>query len=77
MYKYCFQYDMTYGDFKDSTRRKDSDKTLRDKAYDIAKNLKYDSDHLGLALIVYKVFDKKTSGGTAKNKNNSNKESYY
>ena len=29
---------MAYGDFKDSTRRTASDKTLRDKAFNIAKN---------------------------------------
>ena len=40
--KACFQHDMTYGDFKDLTRRTVSDKILRDKAFNIAKNLKYD-----------------------------------
>ena len=33
---------MAYGDFKDLFKRTASDKTLRDKAFDIAKNLKYD-----------------------------------
>ena len=33
---------MTYGDFKDLTRRTASDKILRDKALNIAKNPKYD-----------------------------------
>ena len=33
---------MTYGDFKDLTRRTASDKILGDKAFNIAKNLKYD-----------------------------------
>ena len=36
--KACFQHDMAYGDFKDITRRKASDKKLRDKAFNIAKN---------------------------------------
>ena len=40
--KACFQYDMAYGDFKNSTRRTASDKILRDKAFNIAKNPKYD-----------------------------------
>ena len=40
--KACFQHDMAYGDFKDLTRRTASDKILRDKAYNIAKNLQYD-----------------------------------
>ena len=34
----CFQHDMAYGDFKDSARTTDSDKLLRDKAFNIAKN---------------------------------------
>ena len=33
---------MTYGDFKDLVRRAASDKILRDKAFDIAKNPKHD-----------------------------------
>ena len=40
--KACFQHDMAYGDFKDLTRRTASDKILRDKAFNIAKNPKYD-----------------------------------
>ena len=38
--KACFQHDMTYGDFKDLTRRTASVKVLRDKACNIAKNPK-------------------------------------
>ena len=53
----CFQ--MVYGEFKDLTRRTVSDKILRDKAFNIAKNLKNDGYHCGLALMVYNVFDKK------------------
>ena len=33
---------MVYGDFKDLTSRTASDKILRDKAFNIAKNQKYD-----------------------------------
>ena len=40
--KACFQQDVADGDFKDLTRRTASDKMLRDKAFNIAKNLKYD-----------------------------------
>ena len=47
---------------KDATRRTQSDKVLRDKAFEIAKNPKYDGYHRGLASMVYKVFDKKSSG---------------
>ena len=35
--KACFQRDMAYGDFKDSTKRTVSDKILRDKAFNVAK----------------------------------------
>ena len=40
--KACFQHDMAYGDFKDLARRTASDNVLRDKAFKIAKNPKYD-----------------------------------
>ena len=47
--KACFQYDMAYGDFKDLTRRTASDKILRDKAFNIAKVMKYDRYQRGFA----------------------------
>ena len=40
--KACFQHDMAYGDFKDVKRRTASDKILRDKVFNIAKNPNYD-----------------------------------
>ena len=40
--KACFQHDMAYGDFKDLPRRTASDWVLRDKAFNFAKNPKYD-----------------------------------
>ena len=40
--KACFQRDMAYGDFKDLARRAAADNILRDKAFNIAKDLKYD-----------------------------------
>ena len=54
--KACFQHVMAYGDFKDLTRRKASDKILRDKAFNIAKNPKYDGYQHGLASMTYKFF---------------------
>ena len=52
---------------KDLINRTNSDKVLRDKAYDIASNPKYDGYQRGLASMVYKFFDKKSIGsGTAK-----------
>ena len=40
--KACFQHDMSYGDFKDVDIRTFADKVLRDKAFNIAKDPKYD-----------------------------------
>ena len=53
---------MAYGDFKDLAKRTASDKVLRDKAFNIAKNPKYDGYQRGLASVVYKYFDKKSKG---------------
>ena len=53
-------HDMAYGDFKDLAKITASDKVLRDKAFNIAKNHKYDGR--GLASMVYKFFDKKSAG---------------
>ena len=44
---------MTYGDFKNLTRRIASDKILRDTAFNMAKNSKYDGYQHGLASEVY------------------------
>ena len=57
--KACFQNDMAYGDFKDLNRKAVADNILRDKTFNIAKNPKYDGYHRGLALMVYKFFNKK------------------
>ena len=54
---------MAYVDFKDSKRRTVSDKILRDKAFNIGKNPKNDGYQRGLASMVYKFFDKKSTGG--------------
>ena len=67
--KACFQHDIAHGDFKDLTGRTASDKILRDKAFNIAKNLKYDGYQRGLVSMAYKFFDKKTSGSSIKNEN--------
>ena len=65
---------MAYGDFKDLTRRTASDKILLDKAFNLAKNPKYDGYQRGLASMVYKFFDRKTSGSDIKNESISSKE---
>ena len=53
---------MAYGDFKDLAKITASDKVLRDKVFNIAKNHKYDGYQRGLASMVYKFFDKKSAG---------------
>ena len=72
--KASVQDDKPYGYFKDLAGRIASDKILHDKAFNIAKNLKHDGYQRGLASMVYKFFDKKTSGSGIKNENISNKE---
>ena len=69
--KACFQHDMAYGDFKDLPKRTAADKVLRDKAFKIASDQKYDGYQRGLVSMVYKFFDKKSQGsGLASNKEN-------
>ena len=63
---------MDYGEFEDLTRRSASDKILFDKAFNIAKNSKYDGYQRRLASMVYKFFNKKASGSGIKNENISN-----
>ena len=59
---------MAYLDFKDLKRRTASDKILGDKAFNIAKNPKYDGYQRGLSSMVYTFFDKKSAGsGVANN----------
>ena len=63
--KACSQHSVVYGDFKDLARRTDSDKVLRDKAFNSAKNRKYDGYQRVLASMVYKFFDEKSFGSGA------------
>ena len=50
---------MVYEEFKYLPRRTASDKILRNKAFNIDKNLKYVEYLRELASIVYKFFEKK------------------
>ena len=68
--KACFQHDMVYGKTKDLVKRTQSDKALKDKAFKIASNPKYDGYQRGLASMVYKFFDKKSSGSGIVNEPN-------
>ena len=60
----CFQHDMAYGKSKDLVKRTKSDKVLKDKAFKIASNPRYDGYQRGLVSMVYKLFDKKSKGNS-------------
>ena len=68
--KACFQHDMAYGKSKDLIKRTQSDKVLKDKAFKIASDPNYDGYQRGLASMVYKFFDKKSSGSVIANEPN-------
>ena len=53
---------MAYGDFKYLAKTIASVKVLRDKAFNNAKNPKWDGYQRGLASMVNKFFDKKAAG---------------
>ena len=69
--KACFAHDAAYSDSKDLTKRTVANKILKNKAFNIAKDPKYDGYQRGLAPMVYKFFDKKSAGSCAKNVNNT------
>ena len=73
--KACFQHDSAYADHKDLINRTEVDKVLKDKAYDIASNPEYDGYQRGLASMVYKFFDKKSTGSGFKKLKNTTKPS--
>ena len=58
--KSCFAHDAAYCVSKGLARRTISDKVLKDRAYEIAKNCGYDGYQRALVSMVYKIFDKKT-----------------
>ena len=68
-YIYKNEYAAAYSDSKDLTKRTVADKILRDKAFNIAKDPKYDGYQRELASMVYKFFDKKSKGSGAKHVN--------
>ena len=49
---------MAFGDFKYLARRTFSDKVLRDKTFNVAKNPEYDGYQRALASMVYKFLIK-------------------
>ena len=68
--KAYFQHDMAYNKSKDLAKRTQSDKVLRDKAFKIKSDPKYDGYQRGIASMVYKLFDKKSSGSGITNEPN-------
>ena len=62
---------MAYGDL---TKRTAYYKILRDKAFNIAKNPKYEGYQRSLASMIYKFFDKKASASGIKHENISSQE---
>ena len=68
--KACFQHDMAYGKSKDLVKRTQSDKVLRDKAFKIASDPKYHGYQRGLASMIYKIFDRKSSESDVTNEPN-------
>ena len=73
--KSCFQHDSAYADHKDLINRTEADEVLRDKAYDITSNPEYDGYQRGLAGMVYKFFNKKSTGSGFKKLKNTTKPS--
>ena len=59
--KACFKHDSAYAKYKDVENRLISDQKLRNSAYDIASNPKYDGYQRGLARMVYNFFDSKVA----------------
>ena len=60
--KVCFQHGMVYVKYKDLTKRTQSDKVLRDTAFKIESNPKHDGYQRGLPSVIYRFFDKKSTG---------------
>ena len=58
--KACFVHDAAYSDSKDLIKRTVADKILKNKAFDIAKDPKYDGYQRGLASMVYKFLTQKS-----------------
>ena len=68
--KAWFQHDMAYGKSKDLVKRTQLEKVLRDEAFKIANDPKYDGYQRGLASMVYIFFGKKSSGSGIDNEPN-------
>ena len=65
---------MAYCKYKELKKRTQSYKVLKDKAFAIASNPKYDDYQRGLVLVVYKFFDNKARGSGIKNEINETQQ---
>ena len=65
--KACFVHDAAYSDTKDLSKRIISDKIMQNRAYEIARNCKYNGYQRALASMVNKFFDKKPGSGISGN----------
>ena len=79
--KACFHHGISYGDFNSLPKRTASDKVLCDKAFNIAKNPKFEGCQCGFASMVYTFFDKmsvatrcNTFGGAVKSESLSDQQ---
>ena len=68
--KACFQHDVVIEKLTDLAKRSQLDNVLKNKALKIASDPKYDGNQRGLASMVYKFFDKKSSGSGIVNEPN-------
>ena len=68
--KACFQHDIACGKSKDLSKTTQLDKVVRDKAFEITSDLKYDSYKRRLAPKILWFFDKKPTGSGIANKPN-------
>ena len=68
--KAFFQHDMVYGKTKDLVKRTQSDKVLKDKAFKIASDPKCYGYQRRLGSMIYKFFDKQSSGSGIVNEPN-------
>ena len=72
--KASFPHDMASGKYKELQKRAQSNKVLKDKAFEIANNPRYDGYQKGLVSMTYKFFDKKSKGIGIKNEIKENEQ---
>ena len=63
---------MAHGRYKDLTKRTQSDKFLRNRAYKIVYNPNHNDYERALVSMIYRFFEKKTKGSGIKNESKEN-----